>query len=234
MAKDQQSAIIPISLGLVSAFLINGERSILVDTGMRGGEQRILKTINRHNIAYKDISLIVITHGHNDHFGSASKIREMIKAPIAIHTLDADAFRQNINLRQHTIPTGSLGKFFNVILRQSAPGTLVEPDILIEKELDLTPFGVNGKIIHTPGHTPGSISILHSNGDAIIGDILMADFLRHRKLMYPFYASDFTALKESLKNILSITKGKLWLSHGGQFESGIALEAFYSGSIAIR
>jgi glyoxylase-like metal-dependent hydrolase (beta-lactamase superfamily II) len=231
---DQQSVIIPISMGMVSAFLINGERSILVDTGMRGSEQHILKTINQHNIAYKDISLIVITHGHNDHFGGAQKIREIVKAPIAIHPLDAEAFRQNINLRKYTIPTGNLGKFFNLFLRQSAPGTPVEPDILIEKELDLMPFGVNGKIIHTPGHTPGSISILLSHGDAIIGDILMADFLRHRKLMYPFYASDFAALKESLKTILSTTKGKLWLSHGGQFESDIVLEAFHSGSIAIR
>jgi hydroxyacylglutathione hydrolase len=231
---NQPSVIIPIPLGMVSTFLINGERSILVDTGMHGSEQRILKIINQYNIAYKDISLIVITHGHNDHFGSASKIREIINAPIAIHTLDAEAFRQNVNLRQYTIPTGNLGKFFNLILRQSAPRTNIEPDILIENELDLAPFGITGKIIHTPGHTPGSISILLSNGDAIIGDVLMKDFLHHRKLMYPFYASDFAALKDSLNTILLTAKGKLWLSHGGQFESGVVLKAFHSGSITIR
>jgi hydroxyacylglutathione hydrolase len=47
----------------------------------------------------------------------------------------------------------------------------VEPEILVDEEMDLLEFGVNGRIVHTPGHTSGSISLLLDSGEAFVGDL---------------------------------------------------------------
>jgi hydroxyacylglutathione hydrolase len=47
----------------------------------------------------------------------------------------------------------------------------VEPDILTDEGMDLLAFGVNGRIVHTPGHTAGSISLVLDSGEAFVGDI---------------------------------------------------------------
>lgn len=52
----------------------------------------------------------------------------------------------------------------------------VEPEILVEEDIDLLEFGVNGKIVHTPGHISGSISLLLDSGEAFVGDLAVKLF----------------------------------------------------------
>jgi glyoxylase-like metal-dependent hydrolase (beta-lactamase superfamily II) len=48
----------------------------------------------------------------------------------------------------------------------------VEPDILMKNEFDLSEYGINGKIVHTPGHTEDSITIILDNGEMLLGDLV--------------------------------------------------------------
>ena len=78
---------IPIlPLGMVNAHLIRSPQGcILVDAGIPGSERRIGRVLARHGLSFADIKLIVVTHAHTDHAGSAARLRASSGAPILAH-----------------------------------------------------------------------------------------------------------------------------------------------------
>lgn len=75
-----QLSIFPF--GMINCFLIKGKtKHILVDTGVPKSEAKIIKQLKKHNIKLEDIGLIIITHGHIDHFGSAKELKENVESP---------------------------------------------------------------------------------------------------------------------------------------------------------
>ncbi|PEJ40811.1 hypothetical protein COE80_03550 [Bacillus pseudomycoides] len=82
-----------ISLGFSNIFLIRGDKTIIVDTGRPRNGKRILQTLKKRNISPADVSLILLTHGHFDHFGSARTLRQILNVPVAIHDLDPVAVK---------------------------------------------------------------------------------------------------------------------------------------------
>lgn len=89
---------------------------------------------------------------------------------------------------------------------------VVKPDILIEDEMDLNEFGVKGKVISTPGHTEGSISILLDSGNCIVGDMIGAS---SGEPTYGMYCMNLEKLKESIIKIKKSNVKEVYLSHGG-------------------
>lgn len=91
--------ILPIRLGAIAkAFLIpTREGAILIDSGTPGQSERILQAMAAHGAAPESLRLILITHGHFDHFGSARELRERTGAPVAVHADDAIALRRGEN-----------------------------------------------------------------------------------------------------------------------------------------
>ena len=88
-----------------SAFLVAGAgRAMIVDTGVAGRAPAMLRKISEVGLRPADVSLIVLTHHHADHSGSARELREVTGAPVAIHRDDADQLRRGgrVDLR----PTG--------------------------------------------------------------------------------------------------------------------------------
>ncbi|MGO4456031.1 MBL fold metallo-hydrolase [Streptomyces sp. M-16] len=78
-----------------SAFLVTaGSRAMIVDTGVAGRAPAMLRQIADAGLRPTDVSLILLTHHHADHSGSALTLREATGAPIAIHRDDADQLRR--------------------------------------------------------------------------------------------------------------------------------------------
>jgi hydroxyacylglutathione hydrolase len=215
--SQQGSMVIQISLGWANAFVIQGKRPVLVDTGYPGSAPAIMDKLHENGVDPGWLSLILITHGHSDHFGSAAEIKKQTGAPIAVHKLDAEALikGQDPSLK----PTGFIGRMFLPLLERRGPATAppLKPDIIIEGELDLSKFGVDGKVIHTPGHTPGSLSVILPNGEFIVGDLIMRGMLRFWQPNYPLFADDMSQLNKSIKLILRKKPTKIYCTHGGIF-----------------
>ena len=210
-----ENIVVPINLGLVSAFLIKGLKPILVDTGYKDSEDKIIKAIEANGVNPKDIELIIITHGHNDHFGSAKALREKLGAKIAIHNKDVDNIIKGTN--GDLEPKGIFLKvlfFISNLFGKKTKDEGLEPDIIIEDEINLNSYGVNGRIIFTPGHTKGSISILLDNGDAIIGDLLMK-LLPWGKPSKAAWAEDVKESDISTKKLIELAPKNIYMSHGG-------------------
>jgi hydroxyacylglutathione hydrolase len=214
---QQDSVIIQISLGWANAFVIRGKRPVLVDTGYPGSAPAIIDKLTQNGVDPGWLSLILITHGHSDHFGSAAEIKKQTGAPIAVHKLDAEALikGQDPSLK----PTGFIGRMFLPLLERRGPATAppLKPDIIIKDDLDLSKFGVDGKVIHTPGHTPGSLSVILPNGEFIVGDLIMRGMLRFWQPNYPLFADNMEQLNKSLKLILRKKPSKIYCTHGGPF-----------------
>ena len=228
--------VIQINTGnFTNAFLIRGDEGcILVDTGNPGKADRILARLAECGVAPDDVRLILLTHGHIDHFGSAAALRERTGAPVAIHALDADAVRQGIHQPDSLHPTHWL-----VALGMRIPGIAgptrapaFEPDIVFEEEWRLDEYtstllsasGVAGRVLHTPGHTPGSVSVLLDSGEAIVGDVVMGQLMGMiRQPGPPIVAWDLGRNRESVRQLAALSPRVVYVGHGGPFEDLSAL-----------
>ena len=102
--------IIPVNLGMVNAYLLKHAegKAILIDCGVPGSDKAILQAMSDAGIQNKDLELIIVTHGHSDHMGASSALRDATGAKTMIHTLDADIIRTGKSPKLHG--TNLIGK----------------------------------------------------------------------------------------------------------------------------
>src|SRR4030095_7174858 len=148
--------ILPIKLSLSNAYLVRDKKSILVDAGAPNQARQILSAIRWAGVDEKDISLLLHTHGHFDHAGSTAELKRKLGIPVAVHANDAFMLRDGRN--GEIKPMNFEARVIAALVPNSFERS--EPDILFEEEMDLSDFGVDAKIIFTPGHTKGSLSVL--------------------------------------------------------------------------
>jgi hydroxyacylglutathione hydrolase len=215
-----QLSIFPF--GMINCFLVKGEKKhILVDTGVPNSETKIIKQLKKNNIKLEDIGLIIITHGHIDHFGSAKRLKDILNVPILIHNFDKEALQTGKSMLETLKPNH---KIWDIILKPKLTkdkALSCLPDIVLNgnEEYDLLDYGINGKVIHTPGHTPGSVSVVLENGEAIIMDlassgILLGGIVFNSRMKHPPFHDNLDQVKNSINNILSLNTGKFYLGHG--------------------
>lgn len=229
---EQTAPIITIALPLANAFLVRGERWIIVDSGAPGDGAAIMRAVANHGLQPRDISLILLTHGHVDHFGSAAELRAATGAPIAVHAADLSILQTGRN-PDDLATLGVEGRIFRPFLPwQTTP---LEPDIVFDDSFDLAPYGVDARTLHTPGHSPGHSALLLPNGHLIAGDLLRGGFmggrLRPNLPNLPFYAADRQQLHASLKHILTLPIHTIYVGHGGPLDAARVRERFAAGSL---
>ena len=134
-------------------------------------------------LAGKNVRCILLTHGHFDHILAAPAVREKTGAEILIHRLDAPMTEDaGLNLSLH-----ALGR----------DHTPFSPDRLLE-DGDVLPFG-NLRVLHTPGHTPGSVCYI-GDGFIVSGDTLFAGGIGRTDLP----GSDPAEMKKSLRRLVAL------------------------------
>jgi glyoxylase-like metal-dependent hydrolase (beta-lactamase superfamily II) len=127
----------------------NGDKLILIDTGLPRSDKKIVKAIEDLGRKPADVSTIVITHFHVDHVGSLRKMKELTGAKVAVHEADADYVDGK---RSPPKPKNLMMKALSSVVK-AAP---------VDVELRLKEGDKVGGlvVIHTPGHSEGSISLL--------------------------------------------------------------------------
>ncbi|OLZ72325.1 MBL fold metallo-hydrolase [Streptomyces amritsarensis] len=203
----------------INAYLLLGRRPVIVDAGTPGSGRRIAAQVAAHGVDPSDVSLIVVTHGHIDHFGSAAELHRLTGAPVAGHAADLGPFRTG-RAREPYLPTGRMGRVMarnkNLHLRVEP----FEPGVLITRETDLDDFGVAARIMPTPGHTPGSVSVLTGQGDLVAGDLIANSFfglIPGRPANPPFHDDPLLNLA-SLRRMLALNPTRLHVGHGTPLE----------------
>jgi glyoxylase-like metal-dependent hydrolase (beta-lactamase superfamily II) len=225
MAKESYK-VVRLGLINVAAYLIYrpGE-AILVDCGNKGSEEKILKALKDLDLEPEMLKLLILTHVHFDHAGSAQRLKELTACRIMVHQSEEDRLREGFT----PIPAGTrwkakllvgLGRTFSRRIG-TFPGA--EPDLLVKESFDLEEFGFPGKVIHTPGHTHGSMVVLMQAGELIGGDTI---FGLEGKQHFPPFAEDLPALLNSWKRIRDMKPAKLYPAHGRSFSYDSFLAEF--------
>lgn len=212
--------IIHIKLSFSNAYLVKDRQAILVDTGMPGEQDRILRAAAKAGVRPNNIRLILHTHAHVDHAGSSTVLAARLGAPAAVHPADEAMLRSG--QMNPLKPLRLESRLIKPLVDRPFPP--LAPDLLVDETTDLSLYGVEGCILHTPGHTAGSISLLFPNGAAIVGDMLMGGYLGGNLLSarpnYHYFADDLSVVRRSLAAILQSGAQKLYVGHGGPLEAG--------------
>lgn len=176
-----------------NSYLINGK--ILIDPGM--DMNKLVEKLEELT-DLRNIDLIILTHGHFDHSAAAKPVAELCDAPIAIHKDDASSLKSEET---------SASMLF------SSPAPNFEPDILYENG-DIVRISDTEalQVIHTPGHTPGGISLYEPyskglfSGDTVFpnGGIGRTDFA----------GGDMEDLSRSIERLTELDVITLYPGHG--------------------
>ncbi|MFJ9683746.1 MBL fold metallo-hydrolase [Streptomyces sp. NPDC101194] len=156
---------------MVDAYLLLGRHPVIVDAGTPGSGQLIYDRVVAHGVDPKDVRLVVVTHGPVDHFGSAAELSRLTGAPIAGHIADLGIYRAG-GVSEPYLPIGLFGRLFVRTSRARETTEPFEPNVLIRGETRSADFGIEARIMPTPGHTAGSVSVLTDTGDLVAGDLV--------------------------------------------------------------
>jgi len=181
----------------VYVFLIYGKNICLIDSGVAGSEKIILEYLERTGRSPHEISMLILTHAHPDHIGSAAAIKRISGCTLAAHAAEK-AWIEDVSLQAKERPVPG---FFTLV-----GGSFQVDRILKEGDVLHLEGGPLLQVMHTPGHSPGSLSLWLAEE----GALFTADAVPIAGDM-PIY-QDILAFVRSVQRLASIPQIKLLLA----------------------
>jgi glyoxylase-like metal-dependent hydrolase (beta-lactamase superfamily II) len=209
---------IPTTVGaLVNSFaLVDDDGTVtLVDVGLRRAYRRIRAGLDTIGVKPDDVRRIVVTHAHRDHVGSLARVVAQTGADVAVHEREAPY------LRDGRAPRNARGRTGRIPVVTVA-----------EQFLDGSVLPVAGglRVVHTPGHTPGHVSLLHEpTGVLITGDALFN--LRDIRYSIGWACTDPELSRKSADVLGDLDFDLVAFMHGAEIRTGAreAVRAFLRG-----
>eukprot|EP01080_Neovahlkampfia_damariscottae_P011172 gene11172-3993_t len=193
----------------------NSNKYVLIDTLNEGRHEIIQNEMKKRGIKTDDIAMVFITHYHNDHAGNAQVLQKEIKAPFSCPLMECKYLTTG-----KPTPIYSLYSLVTLLAKlQEYKSPAYEAKLQLRGGEVLPEFG-NVKIIHTPGHTNGSLSLIGHDGNCFIGDIVWGNLWKvndpklHLLLVYESYSK----VVSSLKLLLNEKCTTFHSGHGYQFD----------------
>lgn len=211
--------IYSLKLGVNSCYLIRGKNIVMVDAGPPWRLKAFKRKLARLYIRPDEIKLIVLTHSHFDHVGSAKEIKEFTGAKILIHETEKEYLEEGgFIMPKGTTTMGRITKFLFFPILKRIQFDRPEADITILSEnFPLDEYGIDGSVIHTPGHTHGSLSVLLRTGEVFAGCLAHNGFPFRLMPGKPIFAEDINEVKESWKKLIKMGAKTVFPGHGKPF-----------------
>jgi hydroxyacylglutathione hydrolase len=212
--KEKMLDIKQIDLGMVNAYLLEADDGyILVDTGVSQMFPKIMGALTKAGCSQENLKMIILTHGDMDHVGSAVALKKEYGAKLAMHEADYPMVREGKPLQREA--KGLLWKIMSKMnQRPGKPNLEFEVDIFLTDNQRLDEYGVPAKIMHIPGHTPGSIAILTDDGQLIGGDIIA----NQRKPALTPLVENREQIQASVEKIKQANPKMVYPGHGKPFD----------------
>lgn len=191
-----------IQLTRVKAHLVLEPELALIDCGYAGSRERIARAIAAQGRMVEHLVRVVITHGHPDHAGSARELAEA-GIPVLIHPADAEGLRTTW---RDAIRRPSRGRVFSAMTPEL-------PEVVPMEDGDVLPMLGGLRVVHTPGHTPGSVCLYGARDRVLfVGDTLQRRFGRV-SFASALYSDDYAAAKRAVKQLADLDVETIIFSH---------------------
>ncbi len=199
-----------------TSFIVEcGKKLVMIDSGAGETAHLLVEHIKSLGLDPEQISSVILTHCHIDHIGSAPYFAERYGCELIMHDLDAEA-----------VETGDPSRTGASMYGTTFPPTRIDKRL---KGLSGTLFFGTESIhwLHTPGHTPGSLSLYCNRGEKriLFGQDIHGPFLAS-------FGSDIGAWKRSMKKLLELEADILCEGHFGIFTSKNRVRAYIMDYIA--
>jgi glyoxylase-like metal-dependent hydrolase (beta-lactamase superfamily II) len=184
-----------------SVYLLNLGELVLIDTGAGASIDMIIRNIEGLNLDPEKISTIILTHCHIDHVGGAHELRKRFGSRIIMHALDADVVEQGDN-------TMTAAYWYGI---NFSP---LSVDVKLNSEEERLFFGEQEVVcLHTPGHSPGSISVYLDRGGkrVLFGQDIHGPFLAA-------FGANMSHWQKSMEKLLALKADILCEGHFGIFK----------------
>jgi len=145
------------------AFVDGDGQVTLVDTGTKGAPKKIGAALSWIGSAPSEVTRIVLTHAHPDHAGGLATVAAQTGAPVATHESDASCVRSGRS------PGRDRSTFGGRLLERLPGGGFTAAEVAEEfVDGQVLPVAGGLQVIHTPGHTPGHVALLHRDTSLLI------------------------------------------------------------------
>lgn len=202
--------------------LLDRQNIILVDCGFIGSLPTLERELQKHRLSAEKITGLVLTHHDHDHMGAAAALKRInphmkiyasaVEAPFITAQEKPLRLRQAEEM-QKTLPLEQqdFGKAFCDMLRRVEP---VEVDFFL-RDGDYMNWCEGCRILATPGHTPGHLSLLMEKDSIVItGDAIALEDGKP-VIANPQFTLDIEQAKESMKKLISLNAKNYYCYHGG-------------------
>jgi len=199
-------------------YLLDLGELVLIDCGAGPGWPRIADHIHSIGRDPAEVHTLVLTHAHVDHIGAASQVKAVSGCRVVAHALDAPVV-------ERPDPERTAASWYGLVL------PAVEVDLVVEAprhRLELR--GGSVELIHTPGHTPGSLVALTDTPDGhrvLFGQDIHGPF-------HPAFDSDLPRWRRSMDELLGLGADILCEGHYGVFHGAEAVRSFIEEHLALN
>lgn len=176
----------------------------IIDASISGAANKIVAQIGALGRQAADIKRILITHGHPDHVGDLTKLKQLTGAQVMCHALEKPVIQGEQPIVRR--PSG---------LRP--PNTFIKPPTQIDRVLDdgdvLSEVMGGLHVIHTPGHAPGHLAFWHPEKRILItGDVIF--HILRLTLPFAFLTADMDEDKRSIAKLVALEPSVVCFGHG--------------------
>ena len=191
-----------------SVYLVGGDEMVLIDSGAGGSFDQLVDNIQRLGFKPEKLRAVIVTHAHIDHIGALYEFREKFGVEVIAHELEVSAIETGVGI----------GAEFYGIAYQPC-----KVDITLSRAAEVLQYGgYEFKVIHIPGHTPGSIAVyLDVDKRILFGqDIHGPYFLK---------GSDPAQARISLQKLIDLEADILCEGHFGIYQPASEVKQYIEG-----
>ncbi|MGE5578646.1 MAG: MBL fold metallo-hydrolase [Bacillota bacterium] len=197
---------------------------LLIDTGYPRQFKSFAKNLAAHGIHMDDIKYIFLTHAHDDHAGFLNEFLGQSRAEVILSEKAVEGLRRGQNNFEGGCTSKTALRFCNLMgLLGHAEHRFPPVDRTHESRYICVRDGtqpeieqeLGGRIVHTPGHTACSISLLLDDGRLFCGDAAMNGFPSSRRIT--IWAEDAGEYASSWRKIISLQPAAIYPGHGNPF-----------------
>ena len=175
----------------------NKGQSIIIDTGIQSDRTRINWALIRRGLKP---AAVILTHSHFDHAGNVAWLQKEYGSKVLVQASEKEALESG----DMPIPEGTYGITRSIVSIGRKMTSMFSyerciPDIVINEFMDLSCLGIEGYVMHIPGHSPGGVAVVIDGEIALAGDSIIGTMPGSP---FPPFADDIDELMRSWKKLL--------------------------------